>query len=308
MKIIFFGSGKFAVPSLERLLNSKHKVLSVITQPDREKGRHLVLSPTAVKELAVSKNIDVYQPEDLMDPEFLKKLKLFSADIFIVVDFGKLLPREVFAMPKLYTINLHPSLLPKYRGAAPVNWAVIKGEKKTGLTVIRINDKLDAGDRMLQRSIIIEKNDTSIILEKKLAPLGALLLLDALRIIEEGRATFKRQPDKKGISAPKLKKEDGLINWQKSADEIHNLIRGTVPWPGAYTFFDKKKINIWKAHTTSGKANPGEVISVEKELLVGTKNGMLRIEEIQLEGKKRMSVSEFLRGFTQITKGTLLGT
>ncbi len=303
MKIIFFGSSDFAVPSLERLLDSSHEVLAALTQPDRKKGRHLRVSVTPIKKLAVSRGIAVYQPESVSLQASLKYLKSLSPDLFVVVAFGQILPASVLSIPKLYSINLHASLLPKYRGAAPVSRAVMKGEKKTGLSIIRMNERMDAGDIILQRSVEIEKEDTSKTLKSRLSSLGAILLLDALRFIKEDKVTFKKQNEKKATPAPRLKKEDGLIDWNKSAKEIHNKVRGTIPWPGAYTYFDNKKINIWKTTVVGGKAVSGEVAETREELIVGTGEGLLKIDEVQIEAKSRMTATDFLRGFRGMKKG-----
>ena len=233
MKIVFFGSSEFAVPSLELLLKSQHDVLAVVTQPDREKGRDRVLAPTPVKEAASKEGIKVLQPENVNDPSFSEVLKKLSADLFVVVAFGQILAKDTLDIPELYSINLHASMLPKYRGAGPVNWTIIKGETKTGLTIIKMNERMDAGDIMLQRKVPIEAEDTAKSLSSRLSYLGGVLVLDAIRFIELDKIKFKRQPKKAGVLAPKLKKEDGLINWGKPAKEVRNRIRGCTPWPGA---------------------------------------------------------------------------
>ena len=307
MKIVFFGSSDFAVSSLKMFLDSEHEVLAVVTQPDRKKGRNLKVSATPVKDLAASKNVSVYQSENIGEESFLKRLKSFSADLFVVVAFGQILPGSVLGIPKRYSVNLHASLLPKYRGAAPINRAIINGETKTGLTIIRMNEQMDAGDVMLQRKIAIEREDTSESLKEKLSELGAILLLDAIRFIEEDRITFKKQDEKKATLAPKMKKEDGAIDWNVPAVEIQNRIRGVIPWPGAYTYIGDKRINIWKAKAQDGTANPAEIVEVQTELIVGTKKGLLKVEEIQAEGKKRMGALEFLRGYQGLNKGDTFG-
>ncbi|NQU95158.1 MAG: methionyl-tRNA formyltransferase [Candidatus Omnitrophica bacterium] len=307
MKIVFFGSSDFAVSSLRMLLDSKHKVLAVVTQPDRKRGRNLKVSATPVNDLASSKNISVYQPENVGEKDFLKRLKSFSADLFVVVAFGQILPGEVLGIPKRYSLNLHASLLPKYRGAAPINRAIINGETKTGLTIIRMNERMDAGDIVLQRKVEIEREDTSESLRDKLSELGAILLLDAVRFIEEDRIDFKKQDEKKVTLAPKMKKEDGAIDWNTAAVEIQNRIRGVIPWPGAYTYLGDKRINIWKATAQDGTANPAEIVEAEKELIVGTKKGFLKVEEIQAEGKRRMGTEEFLRGYQGLNRGDTFG-
>lgn len=302
MKIIFFGSSEFAVPSLERLMESPHQILAVVTQPDRKKGRHLAVSATHVKRTTLSKGLDIIQTANLEEEAF-KKLKSLKADLFVVVSFGQILTQKVLSVPKIYSINLHASLLPKYRGAAPVNRALINGETKTGLTIIKMNEKMDAGDIILQRGVPIEKEDTSETLNGRLSDLGAILLLDAIRFIGENRISFKKQNEKMATNAPKLKKEDGLIDWNQDALNIHNRVRGTLPWPGAYTYFEKAKINIWKTSIEEGRANPGEIAEAEKGLIVGTKKGLIKVEEIQVQGKRRMNSAEFLRGYRNLKKG-----
>ena len=303
MKILFFGSSEFAVPSLARLLDSPHKIVGVVTQPDRKKGRLLKVTPTPVKAFALSKGIKTYEVERLNEALSMKRLKSFSADLFVVVAFGQILSKSVLEIPKIYSVNLHASLLPKYRGAAPINWALMRGESHTGLTIIKMNEKMDAGDIILQRRVPIEKEDTSGTLSVKLARLGSVLLLDAVKFIEEKRISFKKQDEKKACPARLLKKEDGLIDWEKTAAEISNKIRGTLPWPGAYTYFGGKKINIPKAVVVDGEGAPGEIIEAKKELMVGTKKGILKVLEIQTEGKRPMQACDFLRGQRHMEKG-----
>lgn len=303
MKIIFFGSSNFAVPSLTRILESSYRVCAVVTQPDRKKGRHLKLTPTPVKSLAISKGLKVHDPEKVSDPSTIEFLRSMEADLFIVVSFGQILPADIIEIPSFYSINLHPSLLPKYRGAAPVNWAIINGETKTGLSIIRMNESMDAGDIILQRKVDIYDEDNAQTLNERLSELGSILLTDAIRFIEIDRVKFKKQDERKATLAPRLKKEDGLINWKDSASNIRNRVRGTIPWPGAYTYFYDKKINIWSAGVIDGEGEPGAILESEEELIVGTGKGILKIEEIQMEGKKRMSAPAFLRGYREMKKG-----
>ena len=310
MKIVFFGSADFAIPSLDRLLDSPHEVLAVVTQPDRRKGRHLKISVTPVKKLASSKGIRIYQPRKVSDPVSFKYLKSLSCDLFVVISFGQILPGNILNIPRFYSINLHPSLLPKYRGAAPVNWAIINGETKTGLSIIKMNEKMDAGDIVLQRSIEIEKENTSEILNRRLSDLGAILLLDTIRFIEEDRVGFKKQDEKKATFAPKLKKEHGLIDWNKDARDIHNMVRGLVPWPGAFTFLNSKVLKIWKSEIlpSHGKLEAGKIVEVQKEsFLVACGKDVLVIKELQLEGGKRMDAGSFARGHN-VQRDTFLGT
>lgn len=311
MKIVFFGSSLFAVPSLKALLDSSHKVLAVSTQPDRAKGRNLKLSETPVKTLALSRGIkNIYQPEKISDKASIKYLKSLSADLFVVVAYGEILPKEILEVPKIYSINLHASLLPKYRGAAPINRAIINGETKTGFSIIKMNEKMDAGDILLKRSVEIEPDDTSLTLDRKLSELGGILILDAIRFIELDKVTFKKQDAKKVSFAPKLKKEDGLIDWKNPAAKIHNMVRGLVPWPCAYTFLDTKLLKVWKTEVLPSreKRQPGQVIDAGKNtILVSAGKDLLIIKELQLEGKNRMDAASFMRGH-KIERGIFLGT
>lgn len=306
MRIVFFGSAEFAVPSLKLLLDSQHEVLAVVTRPDKEKGRHLKMRQTPVKILGSARGIKVYQPEDITSPEAAETMASLLADLFVIVAFGQILTADILKLPKRFSINLHPSLLPRYRGAAPINRAIINGDAETGLTIIRMNEKVDAGDIILQRKVQIAENDTSETLSSQLSRSGALLLSDAIRFIEEDNAQFKKQNDRIATFAPRLTKEDGLIDWNKTAREIHNKVRGTIPWPGAYTYFQNKKINIWKTAVLDGKYDPGEIVEAEKALIIGTQNNLIKIEELQLEGKKRMPTPDFLRGFRELKKGNKL--
>ncbi|UCD55233.1 MAG: methionyl-tRNA formyltransferase [Candidatus Omnitrophota bacterium] len=309
MKIVFFGSSDFAVPSLRNLLDSPHEVLAVVTQPDRKKGRHLKVSQTPVKKLSSKRGITIYQPENAKDTESLKYLESLRADLFVVVAFGQIFSKSVLNIPKIYSINLHASLLPKYRGAAPVSRAIMNGENRTGLSIIRMNERMDAGDIILQRPVGIEEKDTSETLNRKLSDLGGILLLDAIRFIEQDRITFKKQDEKKATFAPKLKKEDGLIDWKKDALKIHNMVRGLTPWPCAFTFLNDKMLKIRKTDVSPSpdKSEPGEILDIQKEgLIVACGKGLLIIKELQLEGAKMMDIASFVRGH-KIEKGMFLG-
>lgn len=297
MDIVFFGTSEFGVPSLLKLAASKHKILAVVTQPDSRKGRHLKLSISPVKEAAAKFKLKILQPEKL-DETFINKLKSLNPDIFIVIAFGHILKKEVLQIPSFYSINLHASLLPKYRGAAPINWATMNGETKTGVTIIKMNELMDEGDIILQRESDINPEDTSFTLGKKLSQLGADLLLRTLEDIENNKEHFIRQDSKEATYARKLKKEDGLIDWKKTAAEIHNKVRGLIPWPGAYTILNRKILKIWRTEVLEEKkGKPGEIIKAEGDsLTVGTAKGQLKILELQLEAGKRMNVANFLRG------------
>jgi methionyl-tRNA formyltransferase len=309
MKIVFFGSSEFAVPSLKRLLDSPHEVSAVVTQPDRKKGRSLKVSETPVKKLASKKKISIHQPENAGNKESLKYLKSLRADLFVVVAFGQILTKATLDIPKSCSVNLHASLLPKYRGAAPVSRAIMNGEKRTGLSIIRMNEGMDAGDIILQRPVEIGKEDTSETLNRKLSDLGAILLLDAVRLIGEDKAVFKKQNDRAATLAPKLTKKDGLIDWNKTSKEVHNKVRGTLPWPSAFTFLDGKILKIRKstALPSHDKLNPGEIIDIQKDgLTVACGQSLLIVREVQLEGRKMMDAASFARG-RNIEKGMFLG-
>jgi len=302
MKIVFFGTSKFATPLIHELFLSRHEILGVVTAPDSKKGRGHKLFTSPIKVFADSNHISCLQPKNLKDASFVKALKSFSADIFAVCDFGKILTKDILQLPKTYAINLHASLLPKYRGAAPINWAIIKGEKETGLTVFRINERMDEGEIILKQKVKIKSSDTSFDLARTLSNLGPKIVLQTLDLIESGKAKLKKQDKKKISYAPKLKKEDGLIDWNLSAKEIHNRIRGLQPWPDAFTYFKGKLLKISKSEVVLklplNQQSPGEVVEIDKTkgILIKTKDAGLLIKSLQLEGKRPMSSAEFILG------------
>ena len=297
MKIIFFGSGAFGLPSLEALIKAKENLVAVITAPDKPKGRGLKLKQALIKEKANFYNLPILQPEDTKEPHFRETLSSLNPDLGILIAFGSILNREIIALPKMGIINLHPSLLPEYRGSAPIPRAIIKGEEETGNTIIKINEGIDSGAIIIQERVKIKPEDTAGSLSERMAREGAFLLLEAISLFKEGRAELKTQDEKKATFAPKLKKSDGLIDWKKEADEIYNLVRGLSPWPSAYTFLEAKRLKIWETEVKEEQGKPGEIISAdEKGILVGCKKGSLLIKSLQLEGKKKMSAPEFLRG------------
>ena len=308
MKIIFFGSSNFAVPILEELAKNEEVAL-VVTQPDREKGRALKVAPTAVKSKAEELGIEIFQPGKVNTKESIEFLKKFNADLFIVVSFGQILSKEVLSLPKLYCLNIHASLLPKYRGAAPINWAIANGEKETGVTIMKMNEKMDEGDVLLNESVAMDADDDAVTVSDKLSKKGSQVLLKAVELIKADKADFIKQDNSKATFAPKLKKDDGLIDWKMTAEEISNRIRAFAPWPGCFTYLDKKMLKIWKAipvHLSgepSGspdrwtKGKPGTVLEADRNgILVKTGKDALKIQELQLEGSRRMTVEEFLAG------------
>lgn len=312
MNIVFFGSDNFGVPSLKALLSNNHNISCVVTQPDRKKGRGLFLSSTVIKKVALELGIKIYQPYRVNTPETIKFLKDLSPDLFVVIAYGQILSQEILDIPKVLSINIHASLLPKYRGAAPVNWAIIRGEEITGVTVMKMAREMDAGPIILQKALDIADEDTAVTLEDSLSHLGVELLLDALKSIESRNYNLMPQDEGKASFAPKLKKENGRINWNLSARDIYNLIRGCLNWPGAFTYYQRKLLKIYKAKVSSGvlefsSYRPGEIISVSKEgISVVTGKDNLTIEELQIEGKRRMSVEEFIAGH-KICIGETLG-
>lgn len=309
MNIIFMGTPDFAKESLERLSETKHTILAVVTNPDKPKGRGMKVISSPVKEFAIANNIPVYQPTKIKNnTEFIEQMKRLKPDLFCVVAYGKILPEELLTIPPLGAINVHGSLLPKYRGAAPIQWAVLKGDKTTGITTMYMDVGMDTGDMILKEEVEIGKNETTGELWDRLAKLGGKLLVETVNLIEEGKAPREKQGDNYTV-APMLSKEMAQIHWDKqTAREIHNLVRGLNPIMGAYTFFHGKKIKFWKveiveaekemkAEIKSSAPNGTVVFSNAKEgLWIKTKEGILSILEIQGENAKRMSVQEYLRG------------
>lgn len=309
MNIVFFGTSEFALGVLHRLINSKHKVLAVVTQPDRQKGRRLKVTPTPTKILAQANNIPVYQPNDASSKDSLNYLKKLNADLFAVVAFGQILKKEVLEIPRLYAVNVHGSLLPKYRGAAPTNWAIINGDRVSGITIIKMNEKMDEGDIILKKEIPIDEEDTNITLSEKLSDQGADAFIDAIELIQSGKVVLTPQENSQATYAPKLKKENGLINWNEPAQIIHNKVRGFLPWPGAYTYFNKKILKVLKTEVMkgcTGQADNGEVVAIDKDKGIEVKTGKdnLSIQYVQLESKKPFSISALLCGY-KISPGYL---
>lgn len=310
MRIVFFGTSQFAQPSLEAILKSPHQILAVVTQPDRKKGRKLVLTSPPIKVLASNNNLKIHQPLKTSSPDFIAALKNYNADIFVVVSFGQILSKGVLKIPKQFCLNLHGSLLPKYRGPAPVNWAIINGETTTGVTIIKMEEKVDSGSILLKKEVEIEPVDNVLSLNNKLSTLGAQLLIEALNLIEEGRVPFVPQDEKLVTFASKLKKSDGLINWSEEATKIHNRVRGLFPWPGTFANFNNKILKILETKVIEAIENinqtPGIIIKITDEgFIVQTGQGQLLIKQVQLEGSKPMTARQFSLGH-QIKVGTKL--
>lgn len=297
MRIVFMGTPEFAVPSLKILLENSYDIAAVVTAPDRPQGRGQKLDFSPVKKYSLEKKIRILQPEKLKDPEFVSTLRAISPDLIVVVAF-RILPSEVFKLPPLGTFNLHASLLPKYRGAAPINWAIINGEKETGVTTFFIEESVDTGNIILQARVPIGENETAGELHDKLAEIGAEIVLHTVRLIEMGKVQPKPQNNSMATPAPKIFKENCRIDWNKSATDIHNLVRGLSPSPGAFTYYDDKVLKIYRTlpHNQQSNQEPGTIVMAEKKLIVATNSGDIEILELQLEGKRKLTAEEFLRG------------
>jgi methionyl-tRNA formyltransferase len=298
MNIIFMGTPDFSIPSLKALVESRHNVLAAVTAPDKERGRGRKVSYTPVKEFALKNNLPLLQPEKLKNnPEFVENLKKFNADLYVVVAF-RILPFEVFSIPPKGSFNLHASLLPKYRGAAPIQWALINGETETGLTTFKLAEKVDTGNIYLQEKVEVKPEDNFESLHDKLSEIGSRVVLQTIEMIDTGNYELKTQEDSLATPAPKITKEICKIDWNKPAVNIHNLIRGLSPVPGAFFEFKDKIIKVYKSEVVVDKnLKPFEIFQTKTELIIGCGKDSLKILKLQQEGKKRMGVEEFLRGF-----------
>jgi methionyl-tRNA formyltransferase len=301
MRIVFFGTAEFAVGALKALANSRHDVCCVVTQPQRKKGRGLKLAKSPVEEFALERSIEVLELDDVNSKQAIKELKDKNVDLFVVAAFGQIMKRETLDIPKQYSINIHASILPKCRGASPIQRAILNGDKKTGVSIIIMNEFLDKGDIISIKEVKIKPDDDAIKLSARLSKCAAELVLRAIDKIDTGNIKPVLQDESQATYAPKLVKEDGLINWNAAAGDIINKIRACKPWPSAYTYFDKKLLKILEAEKilapSKAKASPGEVISSSKdELLIACKDSGIRIKALQLEGKRPLNIDEFLRG------------
>lgn len=310
MKVIFMGTPDFSVGTLEALIEAGHEVALVVTQPDKPKGRGGKMQYTPVKEVAVAHNIPVYQPKRIREPECIEELRKYNADIMVVIAFGQILPKEILEMTPYGCVNVHASLLPSYRGAAPIQWAVINGEKVSGVTTMQMNEGLDTGDMLLKVEIPLDEKETGGSLHDKLAEAGARLCVETLDALKAGTVTPEKQGDSPTAYAKMLDKHMGKIDWKMSAKEIERLIRGLNPWPSAYTRWNEndKGMKIWEAEVAEGQTgkDAGTVVEVAKDgFFVQTGDGLLKITALQIPGKKRMDAAAFLRGY-QMETGTVL--
>ena len=310
MNIIFMGTPEFAVPTLEMLVNEEYHISAVVTQPDKPKGRGNKEMMPPIKEVALKHNIPVLQPVRIKGDEiFYKHIQSLNPDLIVVVAFGQILPQQVLDLPKYGCINIHGSLLPKYRGAAPIQWSIINGDEVTGVTIMYMDKGMDTGDMLLKTEMLIGEQDTYASLHDKMKSVGANLLKEALPKIIAGTIERQKQDDANSTSAPMISKTLGEIDWNKSAKEIDALIRGLNPWPTGYTYYKGETMKIWRTKplASSQQAKPGIVLSVDKlGITVQTGHGSLLIEEVQMPNKKRMPVSEYIKGNT-IEKGITLG-
>lgn len=310
MKIVFMGTPDYAVGALEALIHAGHEITAAVTQPDKAKGRSGSLQYPPVKECALKYNIPVFQPERVKRPEAVETLRGYEADVFIVAAFGQILSQEILDMPRLGCLNIHASLLPRYRGASPIQHAIIDGEERTGITIMQMDAGIDTGDILYQKELPIDRGDTSQSLYDKLTVLGGQTVVEALKLLERGALTPQKQREEDGSYVKMITKEMGRIDFSRDALSIERLVRGMNPWPSAYTLFRGKQMKIWEADAVEGEApglTAGTVAAVGKEdFTVAVGRGLLRIRELQLEGKKRMSAHDFLLGM-HIAPGEILG-
>lgn len=308
MRVIFMGTPDFAVGTLRELIAAGHEVVLVVTQPDKPKGRGKAMQAPPVKECALEYGIEVYQPIRIREAESIAYLRKYNPDIMIVAAFGQILPKEILDMPKYGCVNVHASLLPKYRGAAPIQWAVLNGDKVAGVTTMRMDVGLDTGDMIEKAEVVLAEDETGGSLFDRLAKVGAELCVHTIKSIEEGTATYTKQEESEPSHVGMIHKQMGNIDWNQPAVVIERLIRGLNPWPSAYTRLNGKTLKIWRAAVESGgdPMDVGKIVFVsKKELKVQTKEGILSLLEVQLEGKKRMDIEAFLRGY-EVVENTVL--
>lgn len=314
MRVIFMGTPDFSVGTLEALIAAGHYVCLAVTQPDKPKGRGKEMQFPPVKETAIQHGIPVYQPKKIREPECVEELRKYNADVMVVIAFGQILPKEILEMTPYGCINVHASLLPKYRGAAPIQWSIIEGESVTGVTTMQMDEGLDTGDMIMKKEVPIADNETGESLHDKLAAAGAELCVETLQALEDHTAVFEKQGESPTAYAKMLTKEMGNIDWNRSAVQIERLVRGLNSWPSAYSHWKGKVMKIWRAkaepdpagNCPEEKGQPGIVTEVGKDnFAVQTGDGVLRVYEVQIPGKKRMETGAFLRGYA-MEPGTVL--
>jgi methionyl-tRNA formyltransferase len=302
MRIVFIGTGEIGVPTLRALLNSEHEVVALVTQPDKPVGREQRIEPPPIKRAITKTRIRILQPARIKDPQAIEEIRGFTPDVIVVVAYGQILPRDLLEIPRLACLNLHASLLPRWRGAAPIQAAIAAGDCETGMTAMYMDEGLDTGDILLQRNLEILPNDTSGSLHDRLAQVAPETLLESLRLLAAGSAPRIPQDNSRAIYAPKLKREHAQIDWSESAEAIERKIRAYNPWPGAFMKIDRQTLKIFSASVVDLSGQPGEILRSDKDLIVTTSKGALSLEEVQLEGKRRMTAAEFLRGHAAIVR------
>ena len=305
MRLAFLGTPAFAVPTLARIVEAGHEVAVVITQPDRPRGRGQQPAAPPVKDFALRFNLPVFQPERVRRPDAVDFLRGLGVDAMVVVGYGQIIPQSVIDLAPLGIINVHASLLPKYRGAGPIQWAILNGETRTGVTTMRIDAGLDTGDMLLKAETDIGPEETAVELARRLAALGADLLVETLSGLSDGAIVPEKQDNSQATYAPLLKKEDGRIDWSQPATAIHNRVRGLQPWPGAFTSFRGHTLHVWRSRPAAGGGEPGRIVSL-RPLVVGTGAGGLEMLEAQLEGRKRLAGADFVNG-QRVGENELLG-
>lgn len=318
MRIVFIGTGEIGIPTVRALLNSEHEVVAIVTQPDKPAGREQTIEPPPIKKEITRSDgfqtaagpsatgklpaLEVLQPTKIKDPEIVDEIRRLTPDVIVVVAYGQILPRDVLEIPRLACLNLHASLLPRWRGAAPIQAAIAAGDCETGITVMYMDEGLDTGDILLQRNVNILPNDTGGSLHDRLAQIAPEALLESLRLLAAGTAPRIPQDNARATYAPKLKREDGQIDWSESAEAIERKIRAYNPWPGAFMRVDHQNLKIFSASFVDLNGQPGEFLRSDKDLIVATGKGALSLADVQLEGKRRMSAGEFLRGHTRLVR------
>ena len=300
MRIVFIGTGEIGVPTLRALLDSEHEVVGTVTQPDKPVGREQRIEPPPIKKALIGRarppGAPIFQPGRIKDPPTIEEIRGLAPDVIVVVAYGQILPRDVLEIPRVACLNLHASLLPRWRGAAPVQAAIAAGDCETGITVMYMDEGLDTGDILLQRSVEILPNDTGGSLHDRLAQTAPEALLESLRLVAAGNAPRIGQDNARATYAPKLKREHGLIDWSESAEAIERKIRAYNPWPGAFMKVDRQNLKVFSASVVDLNGQPEEVLRSDEDLIVATGKGALSLADVQLEGKRRMSAAEFLRG------------
>jgi methionyl-tRNA formyltransferase len=304
MRIVFIGTGEIGVPTLKALLNSEHEVVGVVTQPDKPIGRDQQIAPTPIKKAIAETAIPILQPARIKDQTSIGEIRALEPDVIVVMAYGQILPRDVLEIPRSACLNLHASLLPRWRGAAPIQAAIAAGDRKTGITVMYIDEGLDTGDILLKREINVLPNDTGGSLHDRLAQIATEALLESLQLLASGNAPRIAQENALASYASKLKREHGQIDWAESAEAIERKIRAFNPWPGVFMKLDNQNLKIFSARVVDLNGKPGKILSSENELVIAAGKGAVSVGEVQLGGKRRMSAAEFLRGHGALVRAT----